>query len=96
MESKRQIDQRRITRNAGILASRRSPAHHYGIAHKAAVVTDALVVTLIALLNVTAKRGCSAQLDRLHDAKLSGGQRRSMVLTISLPVAAEHIRHFQA
>jgi len=35
-----------------------------------AVVTDALMVTAIALLDMTTKRGCSAQLDRTHDATL--------------------------
>jgi hypothetical protein len=44
-------------------------------AHKAAVVRDALVATLIALLNVTTKRSGSAKLDRGHDATLRPGQR---------------------
>jgi len=59
------------------------------------VVTDALVVTPIALLNVTTKCRCSTHLDRAHDATLSGGQRRAMAVTISLTVAVEHIRHFR-
>ena len=62
----------------------------------ATVITDALVATLVALLDVTTKRCSPADLDRRHDAQLFGGQRRAMALTVGFAVAAEHIRHFQA
>jgi hypothetical protein len=61
----------------------------------AAIVRNALVATLIALLNVTTERRGSAELDRAHDAMLRRGQQSAMMLTIGLTVAAEHIRHFQ-
>jgi hypothetical protein len=38
----------------------------------ATIVADALVVTVIALLDVTTKRCGSTQLDRRHDATLCG------------------------
>ena len=41
-------------------------------AHEAAPIRDALVVTVIALLDVTAKHGGSAKLDRGHDEALCG------------------------
>ena len=66
-----------------------------GFAHKAAVIRDALVVTVIALLYVTTKRCSSAKFDRGHDAMLRGGQRSAITLTKGFTVAAEDIRHFQ-
>ena len=64
-------------------------------AHKAAVIRDALVVTVIALLYVTAKRGSSALFDRGHDATLRGGRRRAITSTKGFTVAAEYVRHFE-
>ena len=61
----------------------------------ATVIADALVVTPIALLDVTAECCRSTQLDRAHDAPLLGGQRGAMMLAIGFTVAAEHIRHFK-
>ena len=61
----------------------------------AAVIRDALVVTVIALLYVTTKRCSSAKLDRGHDAMLRGGQRSAITLTKGFPVAAEYVRHFE-
>jgi hypothetical protein len=43
-----------------------------GFAHKAAVVTDALVVTAIAVLDMATKCRRPAQFDRTHDAMLCG------------------------
>ena len=59
------------------------------------IIPDALVATVIALLNVTTKRCGSAELDRAHDAMLRRGQHRGMRLTIGFAVAAEHVRHLQ-
>src|ERR1700752_1467604 len=42
----------------------------WAVAISTAVVTDALVVTAIALFDMTTKCRCSAQLDRAHDATL--------------------------
>ena len=64
-------------------------------AHKAAVIRDALVITVIALLYVTTKRCSSAKLDRGHDAMLRGGQRSAITLTKGFTVAAEYVRHFE-
>jgi len=61
----------------------------------ATIVTDALVVTVIALLDMTTKCSCSAQLDRTHDATLRGAERSAMAQTIGFTVAAEDIRHFR-
>lgn len=61
----------------------------------AAVIRDALVVAVIALLYVTTKRCSAAKLDRAHDATLRVRQRGGMTLTKSFTVAAENIRHFE-
>ena len=49
------------------------------------------MTALIALLDVTAKRGGSAEFDRGHDAPLRRAQRRAMLRTIGVAVAAEHV-----
>ena len=61
----------------------------------AAVEADALVVAAIALLDMTTKCSCSAQLDRTHGATLCGAERSAMTQTIGFTVAAEDIRHFR-
>src|SRR5664280_373921 len=61
----------------------------------ATAIRDALMTALIALLDVTAKRGGPAELDRGHDAPLRRAQRRAMLRTIGVAVAAEHVRHFR-
>jgi len=61
----------------------------------AAVVAGPLVTAGVAALEMTAKSGGAAHLDRGHDAPLSRGERRSMLLTIGFTVAAEDVRHFQ-
>jgi hypothetical protein len=61
----------------------------------AAVIRDALVVTVIALLYMTTKLCSSAKLDRGHDATLRGGQRSAMTLAKGFTVAAEYVRHFE-
>jgi len=53
------------------------------------------MTALIALLDVTAKRGGPAEFDRGHDAPLRCAQRRAMLRTIGVAVAAEHVRHFR-
>jgi len=53
------------------------------------------VTAAVATLEMTAESGGAAHLDRGHDAPLSRGERRSMLLTIGFTVAAEDIRHFQ-
>jgi hypothetical protein len=59
------------------------------------IIRDALVVTVIALLDVTTKCCGSTHLDRIHDATLCGGPRSAMVLAKGFTTAAEDIRHFQ-
>ena len=53
------------------------------------------MTALIALLDVTAKRGGSTEFDRGHDASLRRAQRRVMSGAIGIAVAAEHVRHFR-
>ena len=53
------------------------------------------MTALIALLDVTAQRGGSTELDGGHDTPLGRVQRRAMLRTISVAVAAEHVRHFR-
>jgi len=53
------------------------------------------MTALIALLDVTAERGGPAEFDRGHDAPLRRAQRRAMLRTIGVAVAAEHVRHFR-
>ena len=61
----------------------------------AAVVAGPLVIAAVAALEMTAESGRAAHLDRGHDAPLSRGERRAMLLTIGLTVAAEDVRRFQ-
>ena len=61
----------------------------------AAVVRDALMPALIALVDMAARRRRAAALDRGHDAALRRRQGRVVPLTIGVAVAAEHIRHFR-
>jgi len=65
------------------------------VAITATIITDALVVTVIALLDVTTECCGSTPLDRTHDATLCGGQRSAMVVAKGFTVAAEDIRHFE-
>jgi hypothetical protein len=58
------------------------------------IVTDALVITVIALLDVTTKCCGSTRLDRTHDAMLCRGQRSAKMLAKGFTIAAEDIRHF--
>jgi hypothetical protein len=44
----------------------------WAVAIPAAIIADALVATVIALLDVTTERRRSAELDRRHDAALCG------------------------
>src|SRR6266849_8402368 len=60
-----------------------------------AVVRDALMTAGVALLDMAAERCRSTDLDRGHDTALCRGQRITMLLTIGVTVAAEHIRHFR-
>src|SRR5271157_4356891 len=59
--------------------------------------SEALVMAaLIALLDMTAKRGGPSEFDRGHDASLRRAQRRAMLRAIGVAIAAEHVRHFWA
>ncbi len=51
--------------------------------HKAAVVRDALMPALIALVDVATQRRRAAALDRGHDAALRGGQGRVVPLAMA-------------
>ena len=53
------------------------------------------MTAIAALLDVTAKRGGAATLDRGHRMPLCGRQRRAVLVSKSRPEVAEHIRHFQ-
>jgi len=59
----------------------------------ARVVRDALMATIAARLDVTAKSGGAATLDREHGAPPRGGQRRAFLITESGAEVAEHVRH---
>ena len=48
--------------------------HWSAMAVTAGVVGDALVATLVALLQMATQRRCTAHFDRAHDAPLRGGQ----------------------
>jgi len=61
----------------------------------AAVVGDAPMSARVALLDMAAERGRSADLDRPHGPTLWRGQRRTVLLAIGLTVAAQHVRHFR-
>jgi hypothetical protein len=64
-------------------------------AHKARVVTNALMIASIAALDVTAKRRGSTQGNCAHDATLRGAERGAMAFSIGVAVAAEHIRQLR-
>ena len=49
----------------------------------------------VTMLDVATERGGAANLDRRHHPALCGGQSSSVLLTIGVAVAAEHIRHFR-
>jgi hypothetical protein len=53
-----------------------------------------LVITVMALLDVTTKCCGSTRLDRTHGATLCGGQRSTKMLAKDFPVAPKDIRHF--
>src|SRR5690348_3012014 len=59
------------------------------------VVCHPLMPTLPALLNMAAKRGGAAGLDRAHGAPPRAKQRGTMLIAERLAEVAEHIRHFQ-
>jgi hypothetical protein len=61
----------------------------------ATVEGDALVATGIALLNVATQSGCTTLLDGIHDASLTGAQRRYMAFTVERPDLAKDVRHFE-
>ena len=48
----------------------------------------------VAMLDMATERGGAANLDRRHHPALCGGQSSTVLLTIGVAVAAEHIRHF--
>ena len=62
--------------------------------HKTGVVSVALMTALIALFEMTAERSGATKLDGCHDTSLCRGHRRVMLVPISLPIMAEHVRHF--
>ena len=53
------------------------------------------MAAIAALLDVTAKRGGAATLDRGHRMPPCGRQRHAVLVTKSRAEVAEHIRHFQ-
>jgi hypothetical protein len=65
------------------------------VAISAGPVANALVAALVALLDLPSQNCRPAHLDGGHDAPLRRGHRRAMLFSISVSVAAEHVRHFQ-
>src|SRR5271165_5680388 len=61
----------------------------------ARIVRDALMATITARLDVTAKSGGAATLDRDHGAPPRGGQRHAILIPESRAEVAEHVCHFQ-
>ena len=61
----------------------------------ARVEAMALMAALVAAFEVAAESRRAAHLDGGHDASLRQGHRRVMLVSIGLPVATEHVRHFQ-
>jgi hypothetical protein len=61
----------------------------------AAIERVPFIGALVAAFEVAAENGRAAHLNGGHDAPLSHGHRRAMLLSISFSVAAEHVRHFQ-
>jgi hypothetical protein len=61
----------------------------------AAIVGDAHVPAVVALLDMATERRGTARLDGGHDPTLPVGEGASMVGAIGSTVAAEHIRHLQ-
>ena len=59
----------------------------------AAVVPDARVPAVVALLDMAAQCGGAALRDRGQDAPVRHWQRRTHVVTIGVAVAADHVRH---
>jgi hypothetical protein len=67
----------------------------WAVSIAAAIERIPFIGALIAAFEVAAENRCAAHLDGGHDAPLSHRHRRAMLLSISLSVAAEHVRHFQ-
>jgi hypothetical protein len=65
------------------------------VSRPAAVETDALMATGIALLDVSAELRRAATLDVTHDTALPTAERVSLVLTVGRPDLAEDVRHFE-
>ena len=61
----------------------------------ARVVTNAFMLALVALFQVTAQSGSPAQFDGTHDPALRRGQRSSMLFPIGFAVATQHVGDFQ-
>jgi hypothetical protein len=61
----------------------------------ARIVRDALMTAIAARLDVTAKSGGAATLDRDHGAPPRGRQRGAILITESRAEVAEYVRHFQ-
>jgi hypothetical protein len=61
----------------------------------AAIVAGTLVRTAVAPLEMTAKGRRPAHLDCGHDAPLCRGERRTVLVSIGFPIAAEDVPHFQ-
>jgi hypothetical protein len=57
-------------------------------------VANALLAALVALLDLSAESRRPAQFDGSHDASLSRGHGRAMLVSIGFAVAAEDICHF--
>jgi fructose-1,6-bisphosphatase/inositol monophosphatase family enzyme len=67
----------------------------WAVSIAAAIERVPFIGALVAAFEVAAENGRAAHLNGGHDAPLSHGHRRAMLLSISFSVAAEHVRHFQ-
>ena len=59
------------------------------------VISVALIVAVVTLLEMAAENSSPADLDRGHGAALRRGERSAMLMTIGFAVAAKHIRHLK-
>jgi hypothetical protein len=62
----------------------------------AGVVSIALMVAVVTLLEMATENSSPADLDRGHDSALCHRKRSAVLLTIGCAVATEHVRHFES
>ena len=53
------------------------------------------MTAIVAALQVATESGSPAHFDGSHDAALCCRERRAVLFTVAVAVAAEHVRHFR-